>query len=953
MVAPRLVPILQALLSAGLFLDAMASGAITPLLPFFVAAFNGSEQTIANLLAVGYGATLAAMVPSTCLLLYAGHVLMLTLGLLALLVSCALLGLNYATWQLYLAMVLTGVSSEFAFAAALAMVAKLHAAPKKGAEEAGESGVRDGGGAIAEESKAVSHQFALRGRRGTSFVHRGGWVGSGEAGGVRLIRSVSDNGKSPKKRASRQSVELDSIETGTRSELRPATKRTVVRLDRRRTAPAESVPRGSILPAVGNFPFTLALVGPHTSVLPLGVPSTLQLTEPSTLQLRPPKSENSSETKACKPESALATKPDSKERDNGKSEDNGVGMVQGVGLLFAAQSMGYVFGPFLVPILYGLVDAWLPFLIIGLATAVILVLLLLLDSERVQTFVGGWFRKGGNEQGKGEKKSACSCKHRDLGGKNPGKCGGEENPVEEEREEGEVEENVGDSGQSEGGQKEEAEDAKPRTFVGGTEKIVGNAELIVGSSESIVGRFEKIVGSTEAGLTTRAHSAKALGGLSGSGLGSQLEREARVRIPSEDSQLGRREGGRIRRGVMLFERVAGKEAVSDDRVETLGDSQFETAVGCEDETVLDNSRVGNEVMDRETGSRVEDNGEAETTAVGASEVSNPCIARLEPSETTRLVGEGRASTEIARSEGAGPSPCLVPQLIEPVKQTPSPNGKTSPVLSNLEEAAADFDEQGASSSTEVVATNAAEAYGKEVLEEAGEVSKAPRGFQEACSNPSYRQFRQSVKESAQEQAGSFDVLSSKENGLLELEPTEIDFRQLVSPPVLDELQSNSPERKAKERNITQLTTKEPPPKEVKNKETGPSVLTAVKGLLLSPYALPAILIVFVEAITMGAVDTLVPLFLMDTCHKSAAESGLIFGALALTYAAAAYWGTSWAMAKVGDIHTMVLGTVAMGLVLPVMALRPLCSLWAQMLVMLPIGENTPETRFLPLTVLSP
>jgi hypothetical protein len=134
------------------------------------------------------------------------------------------------------------------------------------------------------------------------------------------------------------------------------------------------------------------------------------------------------------------------------------------------------------------------------------------------------------------------------------------------------------------------------------------------------------------------------------------------------------------------------------------------------------------------------------------------------------------------------------------------------------------------------------------------------------------------------------VVSSKENGLPELKPSATRW-QPVSPPLANGLQNDSPELKSKEPNVTQRTIKEPPPK---GKGKGASVLTAVKGLLLSPYALPAILIVFVEAITMGAVDTLVLLFLMDTCHRSAAESGLIFGALALTYAGAAYWGTSWA-----------------------------------------------------------
>jgi hypothetical protein len=730
MVPPRLVPVLQALLSAGLFLDAMASGAITPLLPFFVAAFHGSEQTIANLLAVGYGATLAAMVPSTCLLLYAGHVAMLTLGLLALLVSCALLGLNYATWQLYAAMVLTGVSSEFAFAAALAMVAKLHAAPKGGAGEAGESRVGEGAETIAEESKVVSHQFAFRctrGRSGSKFIHAGGLVGSGEAGGVRLIRSLSDNGRSPKKRASRQSVELDNMEIGTRNELRPATRRTATRLDRRRTAPAESVPRGSIVPAVGNFPFTLALVGPHTSVLTLGIPSTLQLTAPSTLQLRPPKSDDFLETKAPEPESSLATKPDSKDQENEKSEDNGVGMVQGVGLLFAAQSMGYVFGPFLVPILYGLVDAWLPFLIIGLATAVILVLLLLLGSERVQAFVGGWFGKRGNKQSKGEKKSAGSGKDRALGGKEPEKCGGEENRVHEGCAESEADGSVGDSGQSRGGLKEAAEDAKPKTIVGGTRKIVCTSEKIVGS-------FDKIVSDTEVGLTAGVRSAEVLGGLSGSGVGSQSEKEARASIPSEDSQLRRREGRRTRRGVMLFERVGEKEAVSEDPVETLGESQLQTAVGCEDETFVDDGRVGSEGEEREPGSRAEDNGElAEkaASAVGTGEVADPDIARLEPPELSNLVGghEGHASTETARSEGAGGPLCLVAQLITPVRQKFSPrDGKTPPVLSTLDEIPAELEEEEGTSTTELVATTSADTHGKMPPEEAGKLPETPRGF---------------------------------------------------------------------------------------------------------------------------------------------------------------------------------------------------------------------------------
>lgn len=90
---------------------------------------------------------------------------------------------------------------------------------------------------------------------------------------------------------------------------------------------------------------------------------------------------------------------------------------------------------------------------------------------------------------------------------------------------------------------------------------------------------------------------------------------------------------------------------------------------------------------------------------------------------------------------------------------------------------------------------------------------------------------------------------------------------------------------------------------------------------------------------MGAVDTVIPLFLLDTCHVSAAESGLIFGALALAYTGAAYWLTTWLVGAVGIIHTMVLGAVAMGMVMPVMALRELCALWAQMLVMIPIGTS--------------
>ncbi|GAQ83239.1 hypothetical protein KFL_001400225 [Klebsormidium nitens] len=193
MVPPRLAPVLRGLVSTGLFLDAMIAGAIVPLLPYLVAHFGGSEQTVANLIAVGYGATLAAMLPSTFLLLNTGHLPVLTMGLTALLVSCALLGLNHSLWQLYGALVLMGASAEFLFAAALAMVTKLQSSGYEGGARSSQEGGKEP--ALEQAQVATPHPKVLRralSRRalatnyGSSFRRN-----SGDAGILTALRSAS------------------------------------------------------------------------------------------------------------------------------------------------------------------------------------------------------------------------------------------------------------------------------------------------------------------------------------------------------------------------------------------------------------------------------------------------------------------------------------------------------------------------------------------------------------------------------------------------------------------------------------------------------------------------------------------------------------------------------------------------------------------------------------------
>ncbi|GAQ83275.1 hypothetical protein KFL_001410320 [Klebsormidium nitens] len=302
------------LLSSCLFLDALAAGAIPALLPFVVTARHvaSDAREVAQLLAINYGCTLGAMIPSGLLLLYSWHVPLLAAGLFSLLGVCLLLGVSaHSEWQLQLAMVLAGCSAEFTFAGALAIVSKLQAsehAPKgtQNGRSLGKSSEVHSGQRRSFDGHSLQFTDENRGlvaggkhrkqRSGVNCVEPGGGAGTLEE--CELRTGTSDAGH-------------DALGSLVQRCLSPTCKSPEVRSPRSTASLAFSEER-SLTPVNLEAP-------------------------------------------------AIATD-----------------LVQDVGLLFGAQSLGYALGPSLVPLIYGFIQAWVPFLVIGALTAVLLPPLLFL-----------------------------------------------------------------------------------------------------------------------------------------------------------------------------------------------------------------------------------------------------------------------------------------------------------------------------------------------------------------------------------------------------------------------------------------------------------------------------------------------------------------------------------------------------------------------------------------------
>lgn len=125
------------------------------------------------------------------------------------------------------------------------------------------------------------------------------------------------------------------------------------------------------------------------------------------------------------------------------------------------------------------------------------------------------------------------------------------------------------------------------------------------------------------------------------------------------------------------------------------------------------------------------------------------------------------------------------------------------------------------------------------------------------------------------------------------------------------------------------------------KATGPgsSLLLGVKAIVRNQHALPGIAVLFTEALATSSLFLIMPLLLSNTCHRSVIISGLVVGALALSYAAVSYFVTPRMVERAGDIHTMALGMVITGVALSVVTLHGLCDqLWAQFLLMAAEGK---------------
>ncbi|GAQ83240.1 hypothetical protein KFL_001400230 [Klebsormidium nitens] len=825
MVSPRLVPVVQSLISTGLFLDAMTSGAITPLLPYLVVRFRGSEQTVANLLAVGYGATLAAMLPSTILLLNTGHLPMLAMGLVALLVSCALLGLNYSLWQLYGAMVLTGVSSEFIFAAALAMVTKLHksggAAQAEASQGGGEETAEEGAQA-APPWQVLQLALSPRALSPRALLANYGFIGR-EMGGAaevsNLLRSLSFTlGRSDILRTATVGPVSGKYTGGQFARggsagvalSAPASPRSPSELDRRHTSPVLPKP-----PEKPSVPVTLSLVGPKPTFGGIPAANTSLVLVPLRVEQRlsstvvePSESARSgTERPDCAPETGSQEQEretQKEKQDRTPSASGSTGLVQGVGLLFAAQSMGYVFGPFIVPILYGLVDAWLPFLIIGLMTAAILALILLLSSDRVERWVACWTGDAGKEtgdSGRGTEEDILRA---------PDAC-----------------ERVGDG----------SDQSASIQVAGAGDKQDVNVDVSHLDDRDVT----EVVGSSrerQVGDVDETSAGEMLGGLKG-----------------------------------RSEKILGLSKLRG----SFGSKEVDT-----------NVRERVEKEERSTG--VEGNREVQVRACVEGPATGGCA------ESNEKLNGGEVSRECQDTPGKSAAPALTPAAIQSSRRKREKH------------------------------------VTQRVLPESYHEEKGSPGVE--SSSTRQRRDSGSFRDSNSSFPRGSDVDSSP-SPLVELSEALPDPHLLCRLREAESATESKPGFSSQASNGA-LAGTNPSPKPGAKGRT-PSVLRSVAGLLLSAHAFPAILVVFAEAVVMGAVDTVIPLFLLDTCHVSAAESGLIFGALALAYAGAAYWLTTWLVGRVGDIHTMVLGAVAMGVVMPVMAMRELCALWAQMLVIIPIG----------------